>query len=246
LTKNKNIIIYGGGIYLMKFELELKNISVSNDELINDIKNVAQKLNKNTVTMAEYNIYGKYHSTTLQKRFRSWFIVLQKAGLNVSHPEFNIDNNLLLDNIADIWIKLGRQPSARDMKKPLSKYGANTYLRHFNGWNNALKMFIECVNGNYIKENLEIDDNRIKLNKNIENEIVENSNSRGISLRLRFSVFLRDGFRCQSCGKSPITDAGIELHCDHIIPWSKGRKTIIDNLRTLCSECNLGKGNING
>jgi hypothetical protein len=230
----------------MKFELALKNVSASNEELINDIKKVAQILNKDTVTMKEYNKYGKYNSSTLQRRFRSWFVVLQKAGLNESRPAFNIGNNFLLNNIAGVWIKLGRQPSSGDMKKPLSKYGANTYLRHFGSWNNALKIFIEYVNNDYMNEELRNTENRIELNMKIEKEIVKDNNSRGISLRLRFSVFLRDGFRCQSCGKSPITNAGIELHCDHIIPWSKGGKTIIDNLRTLCSECNLGKGNIDG
>jgi hypothetical protein len=83
---------------------------------------------------------GKYNSSTLQRRFRSWFVVLQKAESNKSRPKFNIDNNLLLNNIADVWIKLGKQPSSRDMKKPLSKYRANTYLRHFGSWNNALKI----------------------------------------------------------------------------------------------------------
>jgi 5-methylcytosine-specific restriction endonuclease McrA len=31
---------------------------------------------------------------------------------------------------------------------------------------------------------------------------------------------------------------------DHIVPWSKGGETILENLRTLCSKCNLGKGNV--
>ena len=36
----------------------------------------------------------------------------------------------------------------------------------------------------------------------------------------------------------------IELHIDHIIPWSKGGETVLENLQTLCSDCNLGKSNI--
>jgi 5-methylcytosine-specific restriction endonuclease McrA len=34
------------------------------------------------------------------------------------------------------------------------------------------------------------------------------------------------------------------LHIDHIVPWSKGGETALENLETLCSECNLGKSNL--
>ncbi len=32
-----------------------------------------------------------------------------------------------------------------------------------------------------------------------------------------------------------------DVHADHIKPWSKGGKTIIENCQILCSECNLNK-----
>jgi len=30
---------------------------------------------------------------------------------------------------------------------------------------------------------------------------------------------------------------------DHITAWSNGGETILENLQTLCSDCNLGKSN---
>ncbi len=36
--------------------------------------------------------------------------------------------------------------------------------------------------------------------------------------------------------------AGVELHVDHVIPWSKGGPTVFEHLQTLCNKCNLGKG----
>jgi hypothetical protein len=58
--------------------------------------------------------------------------------------------------------------------------------------------------------------------------------------RLRFAVLQRDGFRCQACGRAA-TD-GVPLHVDHKRPRSLGGTDDMDNLWTLCSPCNLGKG----
>lgn len=56
---------------------------------------------------------------------------------------------------------------------------------------------------------------------------------------LRYDIMKRDGFKCVLCGRTPKN--GITLHVDHILPVSKGGKTVPPNLRTLCSICNLGK-----
>lgn len=67
--------------------------------------------------------------------------------------------------------------------------------------------------------------------------------SRTISDKLRYTVLKRDNFKCCACGASPAKDPSVELHIDHIIPWSKGGETVLENLQTLCSRCNIGKSN---
>lgn len=57
---------------------------------------------------------------------------------------------------------------------------------------------------------------------------------------MRYSILNRDNQRCVICGRS--ASDGVTLQVDHIIPVSKGGKTTPENLRTLCSDCNLGKG----
>jgi 5-methylcytosine-specific restriction endonuclease McrA len=61
-----------------------------------------------------------------------------------------------------------------------------------------------------------------------------------ISERHRFEVLQRDGFSCRACGRSPERD-GIVLQVDHILPVDWGGKTELDNLQSLCEECNRGK-----
>ena len=49
----------------------------------------------------------------------------------------------------------------------------------------------------------------------------------------------RDLFTCQICGSS--AKDGVRLEVDHIVPVSKGGKTEMSNLQTLCERCNRGK-----
>ena len=62
-----------------------------------------------------------------------------------------------------------------------------------------------------------------------------------MSESMRYDVLKRDGFRCKICGAS--SKDGANLQVDHIIPVSKGGKTEMNNLQTLCSRCNIGKSN---
>ena len=55
----------------------------------------------------------------------------------------------------------------------------------------------------------------------------------------RFNVFLRDRFTCQYCGQGFPTH---ELTFDHIVPRSRGGRTLWGNVVTACGTCNLLKG----
>jgi 5-methylcytosine-specific restriction endonuclease McrA len=54
----------------------------------------------------------------------------------------------------------------------------------------------------------------------------------------------RDHFTCRACGASPAKEAGVELHVDHVVPWSRAGETTLENLQTLCTRCNLGKSDL--
>jgi 5-methylcytosine-specific restriction endonuclease McrA len=62
-----------------------------------------------------------------------------------------------------------------------------------------------------------------------------------IYLKIRFQIFARDNFTCQYCGrKAP----NVILQIDHVHPKSKGGQNKLENFKTACVECNLGKTDI--
>ena len=221
----------------MKFELNEFHRNVSSDELIKDLQRVSRILKQDTVTIDDYNYYGKFHATTLIRRFGSWFTCLEKASLNPSRSKIGITDEELFEEIEDVWVKLGAQPTYSQMRD-ISKYSIATYEKRFKGWRNALTAFV-----NYINEN-ESKDGQVQETGNSVDNVGHHQTSRTINLRTRFIVMQRDKFKCCACGASPAKDPSVELHVDHIVPWAKGGETVIDNLQTLCSKCNLGKSDL--
>lgn len=247
---------FGGWINAVKkcnLKSGQKYRDVGATELIEDIQSVAERLNKKTFNSNEYAKVGKYPKDLMFHRFGTWNSALIAAGLiPFDHPLGSHNNKIseyqCLEEIERIWIELGRQPTTTDIKQGLSKYSLHTFERRFGSWRKALEFFVAYMNGE-----LEVEqptENEVTAQEKTALPQIENKDEfvhktkRDIGLRTRFLVMKRDDFKCCMCGRSPATTHGLELHIDHIIPWSKGGETVIDNLQTLCSDCNLGKGNL--
>lgn len=50
----------------------------------------------------------------------------------------------------------------------------------------------------------------------------------------------RQQWRCNDCS-CPLDDHGVTFEADHIVPFSRGGKTVPENLQLLCSECHVRK-----
>ena len=231
----------------MKFELEDSLRGASDEELLDELRRCAQDIGRNTITIAEFEEHGKCHPCTIQRRFGSWTKALNLAGLQPSRSKIGIENEELFENIKTMWVALGRQPRYSEVRSPDSKYSAGTYEKRFGSWRKALKAFVEWVNSDDSENAVDSDEVESSLEsvqpKPEKKTAVKRRTRREISDRQRFRILVRDGFRCMACGASPINQPGIELHVDHIVPWSKGGETTDDNLQCKCSKCNLGKGN---
>lgn len=212
----------------MKFQLEPHHRDVPDSELLADLRSVADRLGAKTVTIDQFNEYGRYHGSTLARRFGSWFKALDAAGLEPSR-RLNITESELFENLSRVWLTLGRQPKYSDADGPLSTYSASTYANRFGGWRKSLEIFVDWANGSEFDEPGMVKKPREK----------GKATTRNINWRLRALVLMRDGARCQLCGAD--VASGAKLHVDHIVPWSKGGETDLDNLQILCETCNIGK-----
>ncbi|MDE2312041.1 MAG: HNH endonuclease [Patescibacteria group bacterium] len=222
----------------MKFQLEEYHRGVTDEELVADLKQVALNLGKNSVTRDEQDEKGKFHSTTFIRRFGNWFSALEKAGLEKTRTPMNLPEEDLFENLDEIWVKLGRQPRYAEIQKPFSKYSVGTYEHRFGTWRKTLEAFVAFVNNEERSSSEE-------AIKNVEIELItRHKTKRGINWRLRFIVMRRDSFKCKNCGRSPATDPSIILHVDHIKAWANGGETVLENLQTLCSKCNIGKSDL--
>lgn len=177
-----------------------------------------------------YKSHGKYSHTTVSKRFGSWNSALQAANLPVLN-KVNVCDEDLFKNIEQAWLHLGRQPRKRELVPPTSAYSERPYNRRFGSWRKSLEAFVHWAESSSDAES-----------SLFKGAVSRRRTARDPNAALRWRVANRDGFRCRHCGKSPATKPGVVLHIDHVIPWSKGGETVLENLQTLCAECNIGKG----
>lgn len=219
---------------------QIHKINITRNEILADIKKIYEK--NGYITYNLYNKESKIGYKRVINEFGYWEFALKEAGIPLACGSKHITNEDLFAEIERLWISLCKQPTTNDIRLGLSKYSLNTYCRRFGSWRSALQHFV-----NYI--NTEQD----ACIKTMEEDVVNNcpisnvdkhTTKRDINLRTRFLVFKRDNFKCCLCGRSPATTPNLELHVDHIKPYSKGGETVIENLQTLCRDCNLGKSDL--
>ena len=212
----------------------VQGMPVEDAELLADLRRVASDIGSSRVTMAQYSAQGHFDTSTLRRRFGSWNRALLTAGLDVSN-EVGLSDERLFENILVLWQYYGRQPRRVELSRPPSAISQGPYRRRFRSWVHALLAFVEYAS-----------ESEVSLGSSSRSTGARDrpATGRDPSLRIRFKVLQRDQFRCRACGASPAINLGIHLQVDHIIPWSAGGETAMENLQTLCQNCNLGKSDL--
>ena len=186
------------------------------------------------------------NAETVRRRFGSWWAALRQAGLEISSLGRRYSDDDYFENLLAVWTHYGRQPTYGEMDQMPSSIPSGAYEAKWDTWTKALLAFLERVNSDTQDQTESprvVEDARARpaARRRATPGRVKDVDQHDIKLGLRYEVLKRDRFRCVLCGASPATHLGCVLHVDHIIPWSKGGKTIPENLRSLCEPCNLGK-----
>lgn len=241
----------------MDFNFQRKQINeMPESKILEELEIAAKHFNYIEFGRRDFDKIASISSSTVRKHYGgSWTKGLealkkhlQQKGLDLSPRPFApnriLSDKELFDEMERIWNKVGQRPSRTEWEMSEPKISYNTYKQRFGGWTNACLKFIEYKTGGDILSDDFVLPDREQQKTQQENKVdYKKENSRNISLSVRLEVLSRDKFRCVFCGKSPATDIGTKLHIDHIEPFSKGGKSTLENLQTLCEECNLGKSN---
>jgi hypothetical protein len=213
----------------------------SDESVLRELKRVASELGKSTLTMDDLS-HARLCYATVKNRFGGLSEALRRAGL-ASGREFhrNVSDDELLCELQRVWdlvlTKEGRRPYRRDLTKYNARFSEGPYYRRWGSWIKACEAMLDWE-GNRVE--------RVTAGSEVTFQQEGGGRTRpkrAIPLRLRFQVLTRDNFTCQVCGRSPAKSPGeVDLHVDHVIAESKGGPADLNNLRTLCQDCNIGKG----
>lgn len=233
----------------MEYKFERTRLNkIPRDKIVTELEHAAKVLNYVEFGWRDFNKVANITRSPVVKEFGSWkkaidFLRehLKNKGITLKERKIRYySDGQLFAEMDRIWKLLGQRPSRTQWESSEPKISYNCYKKRFSGWTNACLKFIEYKMGRSLDDNV-VQIHEISKDKEDIKQPVKAEEKRVIPLKLRLDVLSRDKFRCVFCGKSPATDLGTILHIDHIIPFSKGGKTNLNNLQTLCSDCNIGK-----
>ena len=210
----------------------------SREEIIKRLQTIAQQTGRNSVKKSELAQNNGPRDKPIRRLFGTYRKALEAAGLSQNKGGVRYTDEECYENLLAVWTSLGRQPNFGELKISPSRVGPKAYILRWGSWRKALQAFIDRVN-----QDAPAEIQRINLSDDsVDKEAKVKRTSRDIRLGIRYTILVRDRFRCVLCGRSPAADLSVSLHIDHIKAWANGGETELENLRTLCSDCNLGKG----
>jgi hypothetical protein len=213
---------------MARFEIDFLT-DYDDASLLAELQRIAKVTGLDTVTKKDLQRVGRVSHSAIVRHFGSLRHALHLAGLKSTRFMKATDEELI-SILIELWEKVlekeGRSPQQHDLRKygfPLSN---DTINRRFGSWRKALfKAAASVTEESVTKQDGELPDTPLRKRESL-------------SLRKRFFVLKRDQFACVRCGAS---GAGVRIEVHHRFPFAKGGSDSLDNLETLCYECNRGQ-----
>ncbi len=217
-----------------RYSIDRIRSQFSKNDLISSLKEYARVHSTISFGMRDYDAWNGRLATsdTFRRYFQGWGNALQAAGLRASRAN-KLDPRKMVGAFKDCWQHHGSVPSQRQLESFLKQqnfpFRTKSYFAFFGGLGRLAQLIVKLQNGDILEDQL------------FERYKKFQRNRRAISLKLRTAVLKRDDEHCVKCGANPRIDKSVKLEVDHIMPVSRGGSSAMENLQTLCFECNQGK-----
>jgi len=214
---------------------EIRNVSYTGPWL-NDLKRYFSKPNCQGYNLCKEYVTGKTERQELLKEILEW---ISDGEIDAYMQEHRYDQTAEREwqYVNDVieWVK--------------SVFPDRYYREEMKGihWGQLYNTFSDCI---YDPEEMEVQVKELMSDEEIKNKkgiytYVLTDDPKYLSLRTfdraqKRTMYERQDGVCPICGGK---FALSQMHADHIVPWSKGGKTILENGQMLCAKCNLKKGN---
>ena len=120
-----------------RFRLVEEGQQLAADELLEDLRRVAQSTGRATVTKADYLAFGQHDRGTIARRFGGWRQALEAAGLSNAHLVRLSEDELIAD-LRRVAAHLGKPSVSQAEYTKLGKFSVQPYRVNFQNWTGAL------------------------------------------------------------------------------------------------------------
>lgn len=123
----------------MEFVLNEYHRNTPDEELIEDVKRVADLLKKESLSCKDYSSHGRFSYGTLRNRFGSWNEVLRRAGLSVEKGRLKFHDYCESDEVFFADLRrvaklMGRGYVTRTEYEKHGRFNYGERTKKYGGW----------------------------------------------------------------------------------------------------------------